>query len=599
MHEDPSWWLVKSNGRILGPFRKFKIFELLKEKEIVLNDEVSSPMRRWQFILEHPEFAEIAEEVRKLNFGSNEDKTFTMSVHGQTQSITDAVLEERTVEVTTEMDMSRTQEIVITDLEEEVDPNLSQTTSGSQFISDVEKERFLEDSSPDWTIRALWAFAVLTLVSVGAYVYFYRGPGQEQMAEDTDTDHLKVGIEYYYSGDYMDAIEPLRKALEADPTNQKVMSLLAPALIQKGPEEYVFAQEILDALQSSEPDEALRVKGLLAQGLLYLKQGEIKKAEGQFEQAAKKDPFSWQAMTNLGTVAFQQAEYPKARNFFATALEIQLERDTSRGEAHLMLAQSQLEEWRTTSDKRYLDQAGEVLRNYLNEYSDYRQEALLLLAFAQYAKADYVGAEKSVDELIDTDPFLTAEHAKSLLVYRDHLEWTSLLSRCQNLVTGMESSSHLETLHALCLIQTRSKDVEAKEVIRSAINQAPQDPLVQGVYAFVNWNLGSEMKAELLATKAIEMNNTGKARKLPHIIKARICESLENYECSLSQWKTVQEMDKDSISALGGVSVSHLALKQFSRFEMSYQTAKKYSRFYKPLLRAQVKASKEGIRIRQ
>ncbi|MEO0337235.1 MAG: hypothetical protein AAF202_12635, partial [Pseudomonadota bacterium] len=290
--------------------------------------------------------------------------------------------------------------------------------------------------------------------------------------------------------------------------------------------------------------------------------------------------------------------YVMAKNHFDTALKIELRRSTSRGEPHLMKAQSLLELWKQEKDDRYLEQARLGIESYLNEFSDYRQEALLLKAFADYGLSDYKEAEASVDMLIDTDPFLTDEHAKDPTVYRDTLEWSALLDWCQALVKGMSSTSHLETLHALCLVQTDDKEIEAREVINAAINQAPQDPLVHSVFAFVNWHLGSDIKAELLATKAIEMNQ-GSATKLPYIIKARICESLENFECSLEQWKEVQQRDQASVSAMGGISTSYLNLKKFSQFETSFNTARKYARYYKPLLRAQVKASKEGLKVKK
>jgi tetratricopeptide (TPR) repeat protein len=597
MSSSNSVWLVKSAGRILGPYSKDSVHDMLRAKEIVVLDEVAPPFKRFRYIRDHEDFVDIVEEIRKMNFGSNEDHTFTTSVAAGTQSITERMAgTQLTEEITQDLVDSMTEEIVITDLEEEPIGTTVFKSNLNTGYAPATHHSHLANESSDWTSRALWVLAVLVIVGVAGFVYYSRQQKQPGSIQANTGEIREKGLQHYYSGDYYLAMPLLLKAYSSDPYDLELASLLAPILIQNGAEGYTQAETMLNQIRPQGGD--LLTRSNVIEGLLRLKRQDFQGARQVLEQAIQTDPFSWQAFTNLGIAAYLQQNYVTAKNHFDTALKIELKRSTSRGEPHLMKTQSLLELWKREKDERYLQQARAGIQSYLNEFSDYRQEALLLKAFADFALRDYKAAENTVDALIDTDPFLTDEHAKDPTVYRDTLEWSSLLNWCRALVSGMTSSSHLETLHALCLVQTDEKEIEAQEVINAAINQAPQDPLVHSVFAFVNWHLGSDMKAELLASKAIEMNQ-GSATKLPYIIKARICESLENFECSLEHWKQVQQRDQASVSALGGISTSYLNLKKFSQFENSFNTARKYARYYKPLLRAQVKASQEGLKVKR
>lgn len=591
--------MVKSNGRILGPFNKEEVDNMLRSKEIVVLDEVAESFRRWRYIRDHEKFIDIVEEVRKLNFGSNEDHTFTLSstmddTITTTERMEPTLTEDITDAILTSNQDGRTDEIIVTDIEET--PMGDQTVMARVGVqnagySSAHDLRGLEEGS-DWTSKALWALAILVVLGVGGYVFYQKNQTSNVAEEKPAQQYYREGLEHYAAGDYTLALEPLLKAYAADPDNLYYAKLIAPVLIQNGAEGYTRAEQMIAKLKA--PGSKYASEALVIEGLLFLKREQYDRAIETLTEAVERNPFSWEAYANLGSAYFMKDKFTEAKNFFDTSLKIELENATSRGEAYLMRAQSELELWLQSKEDRYLQQALEGLQSYLNEYSDYRQEALLLRAFSEFANRDAPKAESSIDELIDTDPFLTNEHSKDPDVFRDQLDWAALLEWCQALVSGMNSSSHLDTLHALCLVQSKEKDVEAQEVINAAINQAPKDPLVQGVFAFVNWHLGSDMKAEMLATKAIEMNASEEA-KLPHIIKARICESLGNFECSLQEWKMVNKMDQASVSALGGISTSYLKLKKFSQFESSYHLAKKRSLYYKPLLRADVIRKKEGL----
>jgi hypothetical protein len=58
-------WLVRSSGRVLGPFSDKELEEKIIKKEISIIDEISTPWQRWDFVREFPMFYDAVEKVRQ------------------------------------------------------------------------------------------------------------------------------------------------------------------------------------------------------------------------------------------------------------------------------------------------------------------------------------------------------------------------------------------------------------------------------------------------------------------------------------------------------------------------------------------------------
>src|SRR5260221_5099074 len=99
-------WLVKSSGRILGPFQSEKIIDLLRSREASVLDEVSAPLRRWQTIQYHPDFKEIVANIRKANVSDKTEATWTPNTMtaNLTQTLTDLSGGELTEELTNDLE---------------------------------------------------------------------------------------------------------------------------------------------------------------------------------------------------------------------------------------------------------------------------------------------------------------------------------------------------------------------------------------------------------------------------------------------------------------------------------------------------------------
>lgn len=585
--------MVKVNGRIIGPHTKTEIFDLLKNKEIVVLNEVMPPFRRWQYIRDLDEFADIVEELRLLEFGSNEDHTMTTS---QTVSVTEKLESTFNEDLTQDVPIGIPGEIVINDIEETPTgpANVRPSKVRSQFRPDFQNVQIERES--DRTSRSIWIGAIGLILAVGGYVLFKKIEPVKKEKTYSAKEYTKMALSHYYAGDYELALPLLHKARDLQPNDEKVNSLIAPLMVFLEPERKSELEGILERLKTS--DKINRERALTLEGLLDIKEKNYRSAKRYFSEALGRNPFFWQAFANLGVISFLEGDYLSAKNHFESALSMDVPSKTSRGEVYLMRAASEIYLWKENKSKQYLQNARAGLESYINEHNDYKQEAYLLKSFVDYALNDRSQAEKTIDEMVNTDPMLTREHAKDPMVDRSPISWKQLLPWCEALASGMGASGPVSAMYSLCLVHNGENDIDAKVEISKAMSQAPTDPLVNSVFAYITWVLGEGSKAEMLATKAIDLNRT-RMKTLPHVVKARICEKSDNYECAIEHWQAVKVLDPDSVSAYGGLAYSYLKTKKFSLFEASFTEGSKYSRYYKPLLRSEVLAGEEGLNVRR
>lgn len=580
-------WLVKANGRVMGPFSKEEIHALLRKKEIVVLNEVISPYRRWQYIRDLDEFSEIVEDLRLQEFGHNEDHTMTTS---QTASVTEK-LPEHTAGGAGRKSKSEMKEIVIDHVDEIKTQARKSPNANSQYRANV-NEDFIEKQSDKFS-KSAWFIAIAIVLAVVGFVSTQRLTNSSSPKVMSAEDHFKAALQDYYAGDYELALPNLEKSIQGAPGNTQAQALLVPLSIMFRPEKYNDILKMIESLEKSERPDRERLE--IAKALIFLREKKFDQAKETFRKALQVNPFSWQAFSNLGVVAFLEGDFLTAKNNFESALAVEVEDRSTRGEVYLMRAASEIYLWDSLKNEKYLKDAEAGLNALISEYSDYRQEALLLKSFIHFSQNRKPQALTFIEQMLDTDPLLTSEHSKDPYVDRSPIGWTQLLPWCQAIRDAWPDEKLIRTFFAICLIQTKGRDIEAQTEIGVAVSQSPKDPVTHAAFAYITWIMGEESKAEMLATKAVDLNSSLKT--LPHIVKARICEKSQNYECAVEQWQAVRALDSSSVSALGGLAFAYLKLKKFSLFETTHYEGEKYSKYYKPLLRSRVLAETEGLKV--
>jgi hypothetical protein len=115
-------WMVRSGGRISGPYSKRQIPELLKSREVHLRDEVSEPFSRWITLEFHSQFADEVDAFKREIHSEKTEVSLTPAEttgFGITQTTTDLADSELTQEITHDLSgFTNTKEIVIDDVQD-------------------------------------------------------------------------------------------------------------------------------------------------------------------------------------------------------------------------------------------------------------------------------------------------------------------------------------------------------------------------------------------------------------------------------------------------------------------------------------------------
>lgn len=571
-------WLVKSGGRILGPYDQSQIGELLKSKEITPLDEVSDPGRRWRYIRDHSIFASYIEDLR----ASLGDKTSATSTTSLTDGITHRLSEDSQWDnLTDEVSnfSGSMKEIVYEDVASYDDLPKQETKARYQTVGVSEQ---VAGTAYKWR-QKLWLVVGGVVLIAGLFVYYERFIHEPIQKEAQAKDYLQEGLRFLQEGDYVMALDTLRRAGISDARTNLLLGVL---LIQvEG--QTLLGKRLLDQVLSNPQGDQVRANTGL--GIASLIESELEMAEAFFKKALEIDPLFLPPLVNLGVIAEQRGDRVSAQDYFRAAVDKGIE----DGAVYLMLAKSYFDSWKENQNRASLAEGRQTLLDYLITAQDYLQESALLLSYAYFLDGEKAQAERWVIEALDQDPHLTVDHRHNLFIYRKIVEWPNLLSLCQSLSAGLGDDPRMQSIEALCLIQA-GHSVEARRVMERGVHRSPRDPLLQAFYSFVLTEGGLDTPASVALGRAREYDRR-REYFLPTMLQARFCQLSGDYQCAIRSWQQALEKNKGVLSARSG-----LAWSQF--YQENYFEASRYlvegiqiSNSYKPLLQLKNRMQEQGL----
>jgi hypothetical protein len=272
-------WLVKSSGRILGPYPISKIVELLRSREISVLDEVSAPSRRWQTIQYHPTYKDIVDDLRRANVSDKTEVTFTpTSVSGNlTQTLTDitngAVTSELTDEINGFGDTAK--EIVIHNVQEQ--KQQGGPSYASRFQAAHEQNVAIQ-RQVEKTTRSLWIVTVLILGLVGAFIVQKKMFRSGAESKPQTVAGLKAAVmAYVQTGQYAEALRELKSFFpDGNPSGE--MAIYYGSLMIQVEGQTVIGRRILNTVISARRPEMKQA---------YTSIGVADMLDGQLDQAPR------------------------------------------------------------------------------------------------------------------------------------------------------------------------------------------------------------------------------------------------------------------------------------------------------------------------
>ena len=580
-------WLVKSSGRILGPFPTTRIAELLRTREISVLDEISPPLRRWQTLQYHDEFREVVDSLRKASLSERTEATWTPGTGGLTQTLTDLDAGgDLTEELTSELEgFTNTQkEIVVHNVREQTTINAPQTLGGR--FQPAHGQNTAIRRQVEKTTRGLWLLTAVILIAAAAFILHKKfSSGTFELRPTLTT--LKSGvINQIQIGHYADALRDMKNYF-SDPLQAGELSIYYGSLLIHVEGQTVIGRRLLtNVLNTHRADAKQAYTGL---GVADLLDGEPDSARDNFDHALSLDPEYLPAIVNQAAVNLQKADYSGAKNMARLALTS----NPLQSEALITLAEAQLYLFKSNSNLRELAQVSEELHNYRERAHqwDYAAEIGFYALYFDFLRHDHQLEEK-VQAYLDFDPRLTTDHRHNVFIYRGRTQWKILARFCEQMTEQMGEGPRVSALLASCYAHEGRWD-DSRRAIEKAVHQAQNDPLIEAWYGYILRECGDSAQAGVELGRATALNRHGEY-VLPSLLQARTSQQAGLVDSARENWQKINDRDLNVLPAVAGLAWVNMQNKSTGEAARLLKYGLKISPDYIPLLEIRQKGETEG-----
>lgn len=585
MSSQDSTWLVKSSGRILGPFPSAKISELIRSREISVLDEISPPNRRWQIIQYHEQFREVVDSMRKASLSERTEATWTPNgLSSMTQTLTDLTDGDLTEELKDDgFSNTNTKEIVIHNVAEQLRTPPAAPGSARYQVSQAHNTAIKRQVEK--TTRGLWLLTALILLGVAGFIAFKRFGGIKPSDFRLTTASLKQSVVANVQvGHYAEALKDF-KSFFSDPSQAGELAIYYGSLAIQVEGQTVLGRRLLNQVVSARrPEIKQAYTGL---GVADLIDGQLDSAQENFKKALSHDSSYVPAMVNMSSVYMQKGEFSRAKSTALKALQI----SPTQGEALINVIEAQLNLFKVNNNSADMSQVAKLVKDFSSKNWDYKAELDL---YGLYF--DLLNNDKNLDEkmraFLDRDPQLTADHRHNLFIYRPRSPWKSLTRLCGEIAEKIGENPRIETFMASCHARDQRWD-NSRRHIEKAVNQQPRDPLVQAWYSFIFKESGDPEQASVILGRATEYNRRGQYL-LPALLQARFCQNNGDVECARDSWQQIYERDLEHLPAIAGLAWVHGQRKAYTEAMKMIDKGLRISPDYIPLLVLRQRAEREG-----
>jgi len=548
-------WLVRSSGRILGPYSFNEVAQLVGSHEVSILDEIRDPESRWNFVREHKKFAKLVNDIRTKEAQFLDQET---EAGVRTKTVKDYNFDDETTPKPASLPAPQRPVF-----EGEALPKYS--------LSGVPKTRSLQP----------WAIAVVfVVISVVIFLYVKNNRDIEQRTLSGD-DFIKIAKINKGTGSFEKSLEFYRKA-EAlgslDLQSKTQMAILQLEVSNQTLESRKLAEEVLAKASSS---ESLRIEAQLIQALSYLKESNYIQAEQIFKSILFSDAKQGDARTNLALIYLMKSDFDAAKKEF---LSLQKE---GYADPFLTLASAfvSLGLNENKPDSEILKNTSEDLERLSRQSTEYLLETQLIRAVVSQKNSDSSQAEKIIADLLDRDPSLTKNHIHNLLIDRQLIRWDRLSMYCDYLTNKLPEGPVARGLNSFCSFQKEETGL-ALQKIEEARLQYPTSALLTGLqsYYLLATNRGPE--AQQLAKGILESSS------LATRVYAAVCLEQKDWACAEKAWGEIRAAQPSDVGALTALANIQLEKHSPDRSLDFIKTGLVKTPNYKPLLELRAKIDK-------
>jgi hypothetical protein len=546
-------WLVKSSGRILGPFSFEDVVSLLRSRRISIIDEVREPRGRWNFVREYKQFEQVVHHLR-----AEEAKFLDQETEAgvRTQTIKDFETDSGAGDDRTPIPDQIPQLPAIP----KPMPKYGMAPAKSQ--------------APRVSSSVYMALLVVSAFSLFGAGYYYLQTHGFRTAKSLSSEHLiKLARMNKGIGAYEKALEFYQKAEALKPleTNSKLQKAVLTLEVTN---QAVEARRILEELlQKTAANEPMRKEIQLASALSYMKESNYSQAEQIYQSILFSESSHLEARLNLGLLRLLRSDFAGANKEFVTLQKDgALEPLVYLGRA---IANLGLNEGKSNLEK--LKSSSEDLDRLNSRSTEFRLETLLIQAVLAQKMGQASEAEGFTTKLMEEDPRLTQNHSHNLFVDRQILRWDRLTMYCDFLMSRFPENAISRALGSFCSFQKDENDL-ALQKVEDARAQFTESSYLMGLHAFYLYVTHRKTEAQQVAKVSFS------ASVLADRVYAMTCFEQKDWSCAEQSWNRVLNKRSSDLEALHGLAQIQYAKNSRDRALDYVRRGLLESANYKPLL---------------
>lgn len=520
-------WIVKANGRILGPFTSDEVVQNIRDNRFVPHDEIIAPKGRWKLIRQEERFNDVVNESR--NRGSS----------SATGSIT--VTENATAPIDLVEDSFRNTRRLMEGVENQVPKPTSEeapsrdATKIYSYQNDKNvKNKFVKIER----VKIFLALALFLAAGVFATIKGMQKNSGGSKTGDLYQEAMTQAQAFEKSGEFAKAISAYSEARNIKPNDFNVLFKTAP-LILVHEKQILQASRMFKQIIENDHDETRKKGAVVGMGLVSLESHEIAQAAEYFSKALTQDPNHMPAIFNMGVVNYYQDKFEDAEVLMRKALE------KGGNDGAVVLAMADVN---VVTNK--LEAAAAMMKAFLEVSHDYRPQVLIQSARVLTMLNRPNEATKAINSILELDPDYIESFERNWQVYRGSATWDRALENLKKAWGGINVTPQSQAVQGLIMYWGREK-LDGAQMIEKALSQAPKDPQVMAIAGWVGLKLG---RRDAALTNIKEAALLGGGFKLPKILMARVCIEDKDFECAQKNFEDVLKIDQKSLTSYLGLA---------------------------------------------
>jgi tetratricopeptide (TPR) repeat protein len=506
-------WLIKSAGRVMGPFKLTEVISGLHLKHFTVLDEISLPYGRWLLIRDEPALQDAIKDVRKKDDSFESTVTQTETVKGAHSNLND------TGDASGSPPPLTREQRIRRDLLMSSDPQVRAMAKKRAFVL------------PLFVVILIMLFS-----GIGYYVISKKGSAGSDLL-------LIQAINYKNQGVYDKELDILNKIKANDKGNAEAE--VEAAFLQIGLyNQTLVGRRTLDKYVDKFDDSKYGPHIFTSTALSYLLEGDWKNAEENLQKALKIDPQFGPALHNRGVLNFRIGQFEKAEKDFETLIS------SNSSNAYVLVGSvlSSLEVVRK-GIMRVMPVLVQLLDGYLKDNFDLEQEMLVIEAYIYTQLNNPKFRSAVIARMFSGDLDSGRNHKIDILLDRSVASWKNLQPYCQAIYESGQRDPLNKSLWAYCLYRA-GNDIEAKKAIYEVTVENPNHPHANYVKAYLMNALRQTAEAKVSLNIAL----TDKNLRGASLLHATICEAEKNDNCVADTLTQLLDADPRVLNAYTGLA---------------------------------------------